>query len=187
MHELGSVVNSPEHEWVRDLLLPYLTDLYESTHHTVHLASLVGTDVVYLAKIYGHRSAVAPSRIGGTLPAHATAVGKVLLAYRSLAAARTLSAPLNALTAHTITDVAELSAELGAIRLRGVAYDHQESRVGLCCVAAPVLGRRGRALAALSVSGVHGQLDIHRCEASLRRVCARASSALSRVQLPRSM
>src|SRR5690242_17641721 len=55
LHQLGQAVYSPEHERVRDLLLPFLTDLYEMTRHTVHLAALHDTDVVYLAKLYGHR------------------------------------------------------------------------------------------------------------------------------------
>ena len=44
------------------------------------LATLHGTEVVYLAKLYGHRPVPSPSRIGGRLPAHCTASGKVFLA-----------------------------------------------------------------------------------------------------------
>src|SRR6185369_16671772 len=51
LHELGRVAQVPGHERIRDLLLPFLTDLYELTRQTVHLAVLHGTDVVYLAKL----------------------------------------------------------------------------------------------------------------------------------------
>src|SRR5882757_9167545 len=135
LHDLGRAVYAPGHEGVRDLLLPYLTDLYELTRHTAHLAVLHGTDVVYLAKLYGHRPAPVPSRIGGRLPAHATAVGKVLLAYDATAALQVTSAPLQRFTEHTITDPEELAAELARIRRVGVGYDNQESQLGLNCVA----------------------------------------------------
>ncbi|MET8431156.1 IclR family transcriptional regulator [Nocardia sp. NPDC004860] len=186
LHQLGQAVYSPEHERVRDLLLPFLTDLYEMTRHTVHLAALHGTEVVYLAKLYGHRTIPAPSRIGGRLPAHATAVGKVLLAYDSLTAARVLTEPLPNLTNHTLTNPDQLADELATIRRSGVAYDNQESRIGLACLAAPVFDSRGRTIAALSVAGPHGRLDHHRLEVTLRQVCASASRSIARAQLPRT-
>lgn len=76
LHELGLAVYAPSHERVRDQLMPFLTELFDATRQTVHLAMLHGTDVVYLAKLYGHRNAVALSRVGGRLPAHCTAVGR---------------------------------------------------------------------------------------------------------------
>ncbi|WP_433622239.1 IclR family transcriptional regulator [Nocardia sp. CA-120079] len=179
LHQLGRAVYSPEHERIRDLLLPYLTDVYESTRQTVHLAALHGTDVVYLAKLYGHRPVPAPSRIGGRLPAHGTAVGKVLLAYAPHAAA--LAQPLAALTAYTITDAECLATELEAVRRTGCAIDDQESRLGLTCLAVPIFDNRGRAVAGFSVSGPRGQVDIRRFERSLRQVCAAASQAVARV------
>src|SRR6201987_335551 len=52
LHELVSSVYAPGHERLRALLLPFLVDLCEVTRRTVHLASLHGSDVVYLAKLY---------------------------------------------------------------------------------------------------------------------------------------
>ncbi len=119
LHELGRDVYSPHHDRVRDLLIPFLGDLYERTHHTVHLAALHGTDVVYLAKLHGHRRPSCPSRIGGRVPAHATAVGKALLAHDADASERALSAELPAFTPTTLTQAAELSTELERIRRLG--------------------------------------------------------------------
>ncbi|MFK0159805.1 IclR family transcriptional regulator [Streptomyces sp. NPDC090493] len=186
LHQLGRSVYADGHESLRDLLLPYLTDLYELTRHTAHLAVLHGTDVVYLGKLYGHRPAPVPSRIGGRLPAHATAVGKVMLAYDAEAAAQAIAGPLHRFTARTVTDPAELSDELDRIRRTGVAYDEEESQLGLSCVAAPVLGRSGRAVAALSVAGRRGHIDTLRLGADVRRVAAAASQAQQRTgRLPR--
>ncbi|MFI1353071.1 IclR family transcriptional regulator [Streptomyces sp. NPDC020898] len=177
LHALGLAVYAPGHEGVRDLLLPFLTDLYELTHHTAHVAVLHGTDVVYLAKLHGHRPAPVPSRIGGRLPAHVTAVGKVLLAYDFDAAEQALAGPLPRFTDRTLTDPGELSAELDRIRRTGVAFDDEESQPGLSCVAAPVLDRTGRAVAALSVAGRRGHIDTQRLSAEVRRVAAGASRA----------
>src|ERR1700739_4353996 len=141
LHELGRSVYAPGSERTRDLLLPFVTDLYEATRHTVHLATLHGTDVVYLVKLYGHRPGPAPSRVGGHLPAYCTAVGKVQLAFDPDAAAQlTGPAPLRPFTARTITDPAALAAELERIRRDGIAFDEEESQAGLSCVAAPVFG-----------------------------------------------
>jgi DNA-binding IclR family transcriptional regulator len=183
LHALSQAVYAPRYERIRDLLLPFLTDLYELTRQTVHLATLHGTDVIYLAKLYGHRAVPAPSRIGGKLPAHCTAVGKVQLAYDAETATQALAAPLRRFTPHTIVDPVELTAELDRIRREGIAFDNQESQLGLSCVAAPILGPGGRAVAALSVACPRGMIDPRGLSAELRRVSAAASQAVTRARL----
>ena len=185
LHELGWAVYAPGHERIRDLLTPFVIDLYELTRETVHLATLHGTEVVYLAKLYGHRPVPSPSRIGGRLPAHCTAVGKALLAYDPDAAAAALCVPLRRFTAHTITDPVMLAAELDTIRREGIAFDNEESQLGLNCVAAPVISPRGGVVAALSISGPRGRIDTRRLARDLRRVSASASQATARARLGR--
>lgn len=182
LHDLGRNVYAPGQDSLRDQLLPYVAELFEATRHTVHLASLHGTDVVYLAKLYGHRTVAAPSRIGGRLPAHCTGVGKVLLAYDADAATAVLSMPLPQLTFRSISDRDALAAELTRVRRDGVGFDNEESRLGVTCVAAPVLARNGRPLAAMSVSAPLGT-DMRPLTASVRRVCASASRVLTRPSL----
>lgn len=177
LHHLGRAVYAPGSDAVRDLLLPYLADLYEATRETVHLSVLHDTHVVYLAKLYGHRSAPVPSRIGGRLPAHATAVGKVLLAYDSRAAEQVATGPLARFTPRTISAPDELAAELDRIRGTGVAFDDEEYQPGLVCVAAPVLDRGGLPVAALSIAGQRGRTDTRRLSVEVRRVAAVASRA----------
>ena len=187
LHELGSSVYAPGSERTRDLLLPFVTDLYEATRQTVHLATLHGTDVIYLVKLYGHRPVPAPSRVGGHLPAYCTAVGKVQLAFDPEAAAQLSgTAPLRAFTARTITDPAALAAELARIRRDGIAFDEEESQVGLCCVAAPVFGAGGRPVAALSVAGPARRIDTRGISTGLRQVAAAASQAAARARLTRN-
>ncbi|MCH5672883.1 IclR family transcriptional regulator [Streptomyces gilvus] len=175
LHHLGRSVYAPGSEAVRDALLPFLTDLYETTRQTVHLAVLHGTDVVYLGKLYGHHAPPVPSRIGGRLPAHATAVGKVLLAYQPDVFARLKEEPLRRFTDRTLTDHAALTVELDRIRRDGVAYDDEESRPGLNCVAAPVFAAGGRAVAALSVAAMRPRADARSWGPDVRRIAAEAS------------
>lgn len=177
LHHLGRSVYAPGSDSIRDALMPFLSDLFEATRQTVHLAVLHGTDVVYLAKLYGHQAAPVPSRIGGRLPAHTTAVGKALLAYRPDATEQLAHTPLLRFTDHTITSHSALSAELARIRDEGVAYDCEESRIGLTCVAAPVLGVGGRAVAAMSVAGMRTRTDPCRMSEVVRRIAAHASRA----------
>ncbi len=83
--------------------MPFLQDLYERTHETVHLAVREGHEVVYIAKIGGHRQARSPSRTGGRMPLHCTAINKALLAHGEPALRlEVLAGPLERRTPHTI-------------------------------------------------------------------------------------
>ena len=182
LRELGRTEDSRNQDQIRDALMPFLTELYGMTQHTVHLATLHGTDVVYLAKLYGRRSVTAPSRIGGKLPAHCTAVGKLLLAYEPAAASRALSEPLRSLTPRSTCNREELVTDMRAVLRDGVAFDYEGSQLGVNCVAAPVFTRGGRPLAAMSVSAPRG-VDMSALSMTLRRVCAAASQDMNRLRL----
>ena len=142
-----------------ELAMPFLQDLYERTHETVHLGITEGPEVVYVAKIGGHRQAQSPSRTGGRMPMHCTAIGKVLLAYAEPEAQRAvLEGPLERRTAHTVIAPGLLRKQMERARETGIAFEHEESRLGLQCVAAPVLDEEGRsALAAISITGPVGR------------------------------
>lgn len=176
--EIGRARTADRHEHLRDLLIPYVAELYGATCETVHLACLDGTDVVYLAKLYGPRPVPSPSRIGGRLPAHCTAVGKALLAYHPDGAQRLADRPLQRYTDRTIVDPAVLSIELDRVRRAGIAVENGEAQQGLSCLAAPILGAHGWAVAALSVSGPTRRFDSARHGAPLRRIASAAAKAL---------
>jgi DNA-binding IclR family transcriptional regulator len=121
------------------VLSPVLDDLAGRFGETVHLGRLEGADVVYLAK----RESVHPLRlfsaIGRRLPAHATALGKALLAARrDDEALGQLSFPLRRLTQHTLTSRQRLLADLAATRERGYAIDREENSDGIVCLAVAV-------------------------------------------------
>ena len=169
-----------DEDQIRDVLTPFGADLYELTHQTVHLAALHGSDVVYIGKLYGHRRIPAPSAVGTRVPAHCTALGKVLLAFDPDAFDAAISSELPALTERSITDSSALAAQLVRVRRQGVAYDDQEAALGLTAVAAPLFGVGDRAVAALSVSGPVGEFDAPEFDSALRRVARASSHALQR-------
>ncbi|MBY8887457.1 IclR family transcriptional regulator [Streptomyces sp. PTM05] len=113
---------------------PTLDRLAEDTTETIHLARLDGTDVVYLATRQSQHYLRPFTRVGRRLPAHATSLGKALLAtHDDEQVRRLLPATLEAVTEHTITDRERLIDELRAIRERGWAVDREENTLGLRC------------------------------------------------------
>ncbi len=135
--------------------MPFLRDLHERSHETVHLGVAEGGEVVYVAKIGGRRQASSPSRPGGRMPLHCTAIGKVLLAHGGAELQQQiLTGPLERRTPHTVIAPGLLRRQLEAVLEKGVAFERQESTPGLLCVAAPVLDATGSAaVAAISVTG----------------------------------
>lgn len=122
---------------------------------TVHLAVLDGVQAVYVEKLQPTPAVkILVSRTGARLPAHCSGVGKVLLAHARWehVAAQFEDQGMPELTPSTITTLDVLAEELERVRERGYAYDHEETLVGLCCVAAPVYGSGGEAIAAISLS-----------------------------------
>jgi DNA-binding IclR family transcriptional regulator len=137
-----------------EVAIPYMEDLYERTHETVHLGVREGTEVVYVAKLGGHRQAVAPSRVGGRMPLYCTAIGKALLAFGPAGLVDEVAeAGLVRRTPRTIVAPGVLRRQLMTIRESGISYEHEESTVGLSCVAAPVLDPGEQVIAAVSVTG----------------------------------
>jgi len=182
IQELGAQTSTPGQERIRDLATPFIADLYEATHHTVQLAVLSGSHVVYLNKLEGHQRLRSPSKIGGRMPAYCTAVGKMLLAHDPAAFDVTLRAERHAWTSRTIVDEDKLRAEMWRVRQGGVAVDRGESLESLTCVAAPIMGASGKPLAALSISGDASTFRPEQVEAVLRRVCFAASRAVAQLR-----
>lgn len=141
-----------------DLAMPFLQDLYGSTHETVHLGVREGSEVVYVAKIGGRGQVLSPSRTGGRMPLHCTAIGKALLAWADEELSRqVLAGRLERRTPHTVVAPGLLAKQLSAVVEDGVAFEREESALGVHCVAAPVLDADDRALAAISVTGPVGR------------------------------
>ncbi|MFF5504096.1 IclR family transcriptional regulator [Streptomyces roseolus] len=129
-------------------------EIAETCGETVHVALLEDADVIYIAKVDSTHAVRMVSATGRRLPAHCTAVGKMLLA---MLPADELDALLDGrelarMTPHSITDPDVLRAALAEIAILGVAVEQRESNPDVSCVAAPVRDRTGRVVAALSIS-----------------------------------
>lgn len=148
---------------------PLLADLREATHNTVHLAVLEGTDVVYLDVLRGPDAPRLPSRAGGRFPAHATGVGKAILAFSpDEAVEHVIAAGLPRISRRTITSSTRLRAQLTTIRDVGIAYEREESGIGTVCVASPVRDTAGQAIAAISIAGWINRLRVDRLAPAVR-------------------
>ncbi|MFJ1578006.1 IclR family transcriptional regulator [Streptomyces sp. NPDC088182] len=144
---------------LRRRAMPYLTELYAGSRDTVHLATLSGTDVLYLEKLFGHNTGSSPTAVGTRRPAHATALGKSMLAYASDEQVEAvMTGPFQRFTARTIHSADRLGQELARVREEGLAYDEGELRDGMHCVAVPILDPgTGTAVAAVSVCSFRPQ------------------------------
>ena len=131
---------------LRDLARPFLQDLFSLTQETAHLAIREGDEALYIDRVYSSKRVPRASRVGGRLPLHATAVGKVLLAHEEdWFREAYLNRPLEAATSRTHVNPARLAQELAQVREQGYATTHEEVRPGSCSIAVPVHTEMGSA------------------------------------------
>ena len=135
-------------------------DLVEETGESAKIAVEANGRGIYLYKSRGERAVRTHSHAGTRVYLHSTSVGKAILAHlpRERIEAVIADHGLPAWTEHTITDEAQLSQELEAVRERGYAIDNEERILGLRCVGAPVI-RNGDVLGAISISGPKRRFD----------------------------
>jgi DNA-binding IclR family transcriptional regulator len=175
--ELASL-SSVRHE-LREAALPFMEDLYEATHITVHLAVRKDIEVLYVEKIGGHDRITELSQVGGRMPLYCTGVGKTLLAFSPGSITdEVIEAGLAPRTQATITSPTRLRLELENIVANGVAIDREESCLGVCCVAAPVYGPDRTVVAALSLTGRVGRNRLDRLAPAVVAAAVGASRTL---------
>ncbi|MGE9783451.1 IclR family transcriptional regulator [Janibacter sp. G368] len=158
-------------------LTPFLATLYEQTRETCQLGVLRDGELLFLNKLHGVHRAHSPSRIGGRAPAHATSLGKVLLAFDRESAERVCASELFGFTEQTITDGDALRVELAKVARTRIGVDDNEYVEGVSSVASVVTDADGRPVASLALTG---PTTVARAgyEQLLLDVCARASAAM---------
>jgi IclR family acetate operon transcriptional repressor len=132
---------------------PHLQRLVRAVGESANLALLDGDEVIYAAQVPGQHSMRMFTEVGRRAGVHCTAVGKAMLAAMPLDRATDIvrRSGLAAQTAHTITTLKAMQAELAHIRENGYAIDEEEQELGVRCVAIALPGEPARA--AISVSG----------------------------------
>jgi DNA-binding IclR family transcriptional regulator len=182
MFEIGSLV--AHRSRITCAARPFIHELAERTGQVVHLAVLDQQDVVYLDKVGGAFADTLPSRVGGRLPAHCTAVGKALLAYSSQATvSEYLATGLRRRTRASLATPAALQAAIVSIRNSGYATDRDEAVPGVACVAAPIRNF-DEVVAAVSVCGPRDQMRARDLPPLVMRTAAEISRSLVRVAAP---
>ncbi len=166
LFELGQLAEEPLE--LRRSALPLVADLRDSTGETVTLAIPDGREMVCVAMM---RGATSPwlTRVGGRVPAHATALGKTMLAFSDVIDVEgILLSGLPRLAPGTIVDATDLTRQLAHIREQGVATEIREFLEDVSSVASPVFAESGALLAALSVSGRAVDFDVDRSAPAVR-------------------
>jgi len=149
-------------------------------NETMQLAVLDWPDVVFVAYLDSKRPVRLATYVGRRLPAHATAAGKVLLAFSGTCVVdRYRDYEMQKLTPRTVTSVEEFERQLMRVRRRGWAEASQEASENLTCLAAPVHGHDGRVVAAMTFCVPEPSLKLA-CRQELSRELLDGCSDLSR-------
>lgn len=167
----GQVVQRTE---LAQSAVPYVERLRERSREATHLTMPSYQSVVcVLHRGPATTDAIQP-RLRELVPAHATAAGKALLAYRDRWREDILSRPLETFTSHTLATPDAFRPEVTRVRFRGYAIEDGEYQAGVRGVAAPVFDSTGQAIAALGISGSARRLSVERC-----RACGKLASELA--------
>lgn len=160
MFELGELAQRSKE--LRQLALSAMADLRQATGLTVQLSVLQGTDQVYVEILQGRVAKIdIRSRIGGRVPAYATAGGKAVLSRSEPHVVdRALSVPLKPLGPGTVTDEHALRQQIQRARDEGIAFEIEESNPGVTCAACAMLRPDGTPIGAISATGAVGEVDL---------------------------
>jgi IclR family transcriptional regulator, pca regulon regulatory protein len=145
-----------------EIAQPLMEDLVQKTKESCSAATLDLPDIVYVARVPTRRIMTIALGVGTRLPAHATSMGRVLLAGlpddeldQFLA-----EATLERFTDRTVTDPEKLRAIVVQARQQGWALNDQELEIGLRSIAAPIESADGRTIAALNLSAAAPRVSI---------------------------
>lgn len=174
---------------IRTIAKSYLVDLSTKTGQTTHLVILDGKEGVYIDKVEGPMAVVLYSRIGRRIPLHSSAVGKVLIAYKSRSDLQQIleGYVYNRQTEKTISGENEFLEELEKVRNVGYAIDNQENEPGVRCVAVPIRDHSGQVIAAISMSTLISRVNDEELEqfiALLKQASGELSSQMGYGVLP---
>lgn len=135
------------------IVQPHLDRLSEEFGESTSVSILDGAEIVYVARAAQRKVMSIALMPGSRLPAHCTSMGRVLLAALPPDEARAIlgPGPLPARSPRTQTDPEAVMAELSRVRIQGYAINDQEVEENLQSLAVPLIGARGRVIAALNV------------------------------------
>jgi IclR family pca regulon transcriptional regulator len=164
-----------------DVARPHLQDLSTALGEATGMAVLDGTEVRHAVRVSSNRIISANIPPGALFPAHATAMGKVLLADQEPGTVREIAVrhPLVRFTDTTVTDVDRLLIELRDVARQGYAVSDAEWESGLRSIAAPVRTRDGRVVAAVCAISVQPAMTTRSMQHDYLPAVLRTASVIS--------
>jgi IclR family pca regulon transcriptional regulator len=166
---------------VTSVVQPFMEQVTDALHESCSVSVLDDHEIVYIARRAAKRIMSINLAIGSRLPAHATSMGKVLLAYLPPGELELYfeSVERQALTANTIVAERALRKVLGEVREMGWAVADEESELGVRSAAAPLVGRDGEVHAAINVSAHAARVSLQQLEAEYLPVLLEAARGIS--------
>jgi IclR family acetate operon transcriptional repressor len=163
-----------------EICRPVLSELAEQTRMTSRVAVCDDGYPVFIERVDGPGSVRFHTPLGQREVPHTSAAGKAMLATMTEQEVRAICAATGMVrrTAHTITDVDSLLANLALARANGFAVDDEEDAEGIFCVGAVFFGHDGSCAGAVSVTGIKGDLPAWRMN-ELGRMVQRYASKIS--------
>jgi IclR family KDG regulon transcriptional repressor len=152
MFEIGAkALPSPE---LVDLSKHHMQMLADATGETVHLGSLIDSEIIYIHKVDSRHMLGMYSRIGRRAPLHCTAIGKVLMAWEHPARRDRIldGAEFKRFRDKTIIERPAFLAELETVKAQGFGEDREEFDDHIRCIGVPIFDRLGQPIAGMSVS-----------------------------------
>jgi IclR family pca regulon transcriptional regulator len=161
---------------------PVMEGVVAKLHESCSVAVLDSHDIVYVARIAARRIMSINLAVGSRLPAHATSMGKILLAHLSPEGldAYFQTAPLQRLTKRTICDEVTLRAALKEVRVRGWAINDQDCEDGIRTLAAPLFDRSNTVVAAINISAHAARVSMRELKRSYLPVLLDAGHQVSK-------
>lgn len=159
--------------------------LAEAVGETVNVAIHDGVAVISIDQQTGPSAITTVDWVGRRGPLHATAAGKLFLAFPGAGGTPAAPGELVGFTEHTITDRARLDAHLAEIRERGWSLSREEQESGLVAVGAPIRDHTAAVIAAVVVSGPSFRLTAAAVPGVARRTLAAAEEISHRNGLPK--
>jgi DNA-binding IclR family transcriptional regulator len=168
----------------RNMRHTVLRALSEETGETCNFGILAGAEVIYLDRVEAKWALGLRFEPGSQVPAHCSAIGKLLLSLESPAHRNELlrAMPLTRYTPHTITSVPALLDALERIHETEIGIDDQESIEGVVCIAVPVRAADGGTVGGLALSAPEARLSMEealRLAPQLRRAAAKLGKTFS--------
>ena len=165
---------------IAELARPDLQRLRNATRCSTHLGILDGAEVIYIARFAAHKPVSAMIAVGARVPAHATTMGRIILAYKPAAYVEEHFAgrALAKFSDQTPVSLESLLALLEDDRRRGYVISHSNFEAGIASIAAPLFDAKGEVAGAINVSTPENAIDAERFD---REVCDELRAAARRI------